>query len=238
MKKILIVLSAFTLFFACTKKETVKGLELTGVVEGLKQGKLYIHKISDTTMVTMDSIVIHGDSHFTTNIDISEPEMLYLSVDRGVSKATDNLLPFFAEPGKMEIKTSLKEFYAKAKISGSKNQELWEKYKQTKSIISDEIIKVTSLNLYAQKMKNEKMHDSLDNVYEHLTIRNYLNAVNFAVNNGKHEIAPYIALTEIYDTNLKYLDTIQKTMSPEVAKSKYGKLLADFIKERKATEKK
>jgi hypothetical protein len=41
--------------------------------------------------------------------------------------------------------------------------------------------------------------------------------------------APYITLSEIYDINLKYLDTIQKSMTPKVAKSMYGKKLTNFV---------
>jgi hypothetical protein len=37
---------------------------------------------------------------------------------------------------------------------------------------------------------------------------------------------------------LKLLDTINKTLSPKVAKSKYGKRLNEWIKERKITEEK
>ena len=60
---------------------------------------------------------------------------------------------------------------------------------------------------------------------------------NFAVNNADFEVAPYLALAEIPDINLKYLDTIQKSLSPKVAKSTYGKKLDVLIKERKASEK-
>jgi len=51
-------------------------------------------------------------------------------------------------------------------------------------------------------------------------------------------VAPYIALAEIYDINLKYLDTIQKSLSPKVAQSKYGIKLKELIKERKIIENK
>jgi hypothetical protein len=56
-----------------------------------------------------------------------------------------------------------------------------------------------------------------------------LYATNFAINNKNFEVAPYIALSEIYDINIKYLDTIQKSMSPKVAKSLYGKKLTEYI---------
>jgi len=60
--------------------------------------------------------------------------------------------------------------------------------------------------------------------------------VNFALNNKDYEVAPYLAVSEIFDANIKYLDTIQKSLSPEVRDSKYGKSLTDFIKERRKLE--
>ena len=67
--------------------------------------------------------------------------------------------------------------------------------------------------------------------------RKYLYTTNFAVNHANYEIAPYLALAEIYDINLKYLDTIQKSLSPKVAKSLYGKKLIALIAERQKLEK-
>ena len=63
--------------------------------------------------------------------------------------------------------------------------------------------------------------------------KKYLYAINFAVSNKDYEVAPYVALTEINDATIKYLDTIQKSMSPKVAKSRYGVLLTKYISERK-----
>ncbi|MCG2611221.1 DUF4369 domain-containing protein [Flavobacterium sp. SM15] len=237
MKKIVLVLAATALLTACNKKEeSDKGLTLTGEVKGLTQGKLYIHKIADTSLVTLDSIIVKGDSHFSSSIDLKEPEMLYLSLDRGVTESIDNLIPFFAEPGTMNIETTLNEFYAKAKIKGSKNQELLELYNKTKAVFNDKQNKTSSLLFMAGKNANSKIYDTLKQANDKLIIRKYLNAVNFAVNNGKHEVAPYIALSEISDANIKYLDTIQKSMSAEVAKSKYGKLLTEFVAKRKEAE--
>ena len=66
--------------------------------------------------------------------------------------------------------------------------------------------------------------------------RRYLFSINFALNNKDSEIAPYIALAEVYDANIKYLDTINKSMTPKVAKSKYGMMLSKFVDQRKKTE--
>jgi hypothetical protein len=57
------------------------------------------------------------------------------------------------------------------------------------------------------------------------------------VNNKNSEIAPYIALAEIYNANVKYLDTIYNALPKEIANSKYGLELDKFIKKRKEEEK-
>ena len=47
----------------------------------------------------------------------------------------DNELLVFAEPGQMDIQTDLEKFYAKANITGSKNNDLYTEYKKGKSAI-------------------------------------------------------------------------------------------------------
>lgn len=238
MKKTLMTLCTVALLAIACKKETETGnsLHLTGTVDGLKQGKLYLKKIVDTSFVTIDSFTIKGNSNFESTLKIDHPEMYYLFLDRGTSKSLDNRLMFFAEPGNMTITTTLKEFYAKTKVTGSKNNELYEDYKKIKSRYTDEENQALSMMLFAEKMRDAKMLDSLKDRNEKLIIRRYLSAVNFAVNNAKYDVAPYIALTDIYDANIKYLDTIQKSLTPEVSHSYYGKLLQEFIAKRKQQE--
>ena len=68
--------------------------------------------------------------------------------------------------------------------------------------------------------------------------RKYLYTTNFAVNHADYDVAPYVAVAEIYDINLKFLDTIEKSMTPKIAKSLYGKKLKKLIKVRKELENK
>jgi hypothetical protein len=81
----------------------------------------------------------------------------------------------------------------------------------------------------ALKNNNTKALDSLKIKQDSNIKRKYLFATNFAINNREYEVSPYIALSEIYDINIKYLDTIQKSMSPKVAKSLYGKKLTEYV---------
>ncbi|CAM4412482.1 DUF4369 domain-containing protein [Flavobacterium terrigena] len=236
MKKI-IALATIVLLFACSKSDNKTGnVELTGNVEGLKQGKLYIHQLKDTNLVILDSIIIAGESNFETKFQIDEPQMLYLSLDRGTTESNDNSILFFAEPGKMKIETTLNGFFTNAKVSGSENQKVYEKYLKIKTNLNDENLVLLEKELKNNTTKNAAITEEINNKRDKLTIRKYLFTANFALVNPKYEVSPYIALTEIPDANLKLLDTINKTLSPKVAKSKYGKRLGEWIKERKTRE--
>jgi len=224
-------------FFSCTEKKSEKNFVLTGNIKGLKEGKLYIQRMKDTVLVAIDSIKISGDSHFTSEFDIQSPEMLYLFLDRGVTNSLDNNIPFFAEQGKMNIETSLDFFTADAKITGSKNHELYEEYKKVMSKFIDKDLELIQKKVMAYKENKTDEIAKIEEEQNGILKRKYLYSTNFAVNNGDYEVAPYVALAEIYDINLKYLDTIHKTMTPKVAKSLYGKKLTEYYNERKKSGK-
>lgn len=235
-KSIVLVLSTLFLF-SCADKKSDKNFVLTGNIKGLKEGKLYIQRMEDTTLVAIDSIIISGDSNFKSEFDIQSPEMLYLFLDRGVSNSLDNNIPFFAEQGKMNIETSLDFFTADAKITGSKNHELYEEYKKVMSKFIDKDLELIQKKVMAYKENKTDEIAKIEEEQNGILKRKYLYSTNFAVNNGDYEVSPYVALAEIYDINLKYLDTIHKTMTPKVAKSLYGKKLTEFYNERKKSEK-
>lgn len=229
MKKISIAFIAITLLFACSEKKSENNLHLTGNIKGLKKGTLYVQRVANNKLVALDTIAIDGNSNFETNIDLQSPEMLYLFLDRGVSNSLDNNLLFFAEPGDISIETNLENYIADAKVTGSKNQDLYYEYKKVDKRFQDESLTLIEKKFNAMKNKNESELTSIVAKQETNIKRKYLYATNFAINNKDYEVAPYIALSEIYDINLKYLDTIHKSMSPKVAQSLYGKKLTEYI---------
>jgi hypothetical protein len=229
MKKSIFAFITLLLLVACNKEVSKTNLHLTGNIKGLKKGTLYIQRVVDTNLVAIDTIKIDGDSKFETDIDLKSPEMLYLFLDRGVTNSLDNNILFFAEPGAVNIETNLDSYISSAKISGSKNQEKYEEYKKIDTRFRDENLDMIEQKFKAIKNNNTKAIDSLTEKQNNNTKRKYLFATNFAINNREYEVSPYIALSEIYDINIKYLDTIQKSMSPKVAQSLYGKKLTDYV---------
>ena len=237
MKKLVLALFAISAIVACKQEEnTDTNVHISGNIKGLSQGKLFLQKLQDSSLITIDSININGNSNFESHINLDSPEVLYLFLDRGQTKSIDNSLPFFAEPGQIKIETTLERFFADAKITGSKNHDLWVKFDSLNSKFRDQ-----NLALMAKRLKNElkpnpSTTDSIENEYQKLLKRKYRYTAHFAVSNANKEIAPYLALSEIANINTAFLDTIQKSMTPEVAKSKYGKMLKEYVKKRKSEE--
>ena len=229
MKKISIAFVTLTLVFACSEKKLENNLHLTGNIKGLKKGTLYVQRVTNNKLVALDTIAIDGSSNFETNIELKSPEMLYLFLDRGVSNSLDNNLLFFAEPGNVNIDTDLENYIADAKVTGSKNQDLYYEFKKVDNRFQDEELSLIEKKFKALKSNNEKEIASITAQQESNIKRKYLYATNFIINNKEYEVAPYLALSEIYDINMKYLDTIQKSLTPKVSKSLYGKKLTEYI---------
>jgi hypothetical protein len=229
MKKISIAFVTLTLVFACSEKKLKNNLHLTGNIKGLKKGTLYVQRVTNNKLVALDTIAIDGSSNFETNIELKSPEMLYLFLDRGVSNSLDNNLLFFAEPGNVNIDTDLENYIADAKVTGSKNQDLYYEFKKVDNRFQDEELSLIEKKFKALKSNNEKEIASITAQQESNIKRKYLYTTNFIINNKEYEVAPYLALSEIYDINMKYLDTIQKSLTPKVSKSLYGKKLTEYI---------
>lgn len=230
MKK-LYIFTALLLVISCAK---TPDLTVKTNIKGLKKGAVYLKKIKDTTLITLDSVLINGNSSFELHTSLESPEVLYLFLNKNTDE--DDAIAFFADKGVTEINTTLKNFVFDAKIKGSNQHSTWEDYKTM-------IAKLNSrnLDLIKEKFDTLKAGDTtkltlINTESNNLLKRKYLYTVNFAINNKDSEVAPYLALTEIYNANIKLLDTINKVLTPEVKASKYGKELQLFIDNIKETD--
>ena len=235
MKKISLLLLTVLTFISCSQKET--NLKVSGNIKGLKKGTLYLQMIEDTSLVNIDSVTINGDSDFLLQANIESPQMMYLYLNKVDNSEFDDRLDFFADQGEVKINTSLEKFETDAKITGSKNQEKLMEYRKMMSRFNDSNLDIIKENFEAQKAEDEEKLIELDNRYDRLLKRKYLYTVNFAINNKDLELAPYLALSEVFDANIKYLDTIYNSLEKNIQKSKYGKQLKSFLKERRKEEK-
>ncbi|MFV0564201.1 MAG: DUF4369 domain-containing protein [Flavobacteriaceae bacterium] len=207
-------------------KETAD-LTVKGNIKGLKKGTVYLKKLQDTAVITLDSFNINGSSGFELHSNMEAPEVLYLDLDK--NSAENDRIAFFANKGITEINTTLKNFVFDAQINGSEQQKTLENYKSMISKFNDQNLNLIKESLEARKEADSTKLDSIERIYNNLLKRRYLYTVNFALNNKDSEVAPYLALTEIYDANIKLLDTINNSLTERVKTSKYGKELQTYI---------
>jgi len=231
MKKIFYIVTIVGLLFSCGKK--TGSLTVNGNIEGLKKGTLYLQKYQDTLLVTVDSIQLVGESEFTLVDEIQEPEIYYLIL----GEKPDEKISFFAEKGMLTITSKLSNFTTSAKITGSERQELLEQYLKIIRQFNGKQLDNIKAKFDAQRNKDIALLTQITKDEENLLKRRYLFTTNFAVNNGKSEVAPYIALNYMYYANIKLLDTVNNSLSKKIQHSKYGKQLDQFIANIKENEK-
>ena len=230
------VLILFLIFINCQQSKIDENRNLMivkGKIEGLRKGKLFLQKIEDTLLVSVDSIQISGTPLFEFKTDIETAEIFYLYLDKEDGDSINDRILFFGEEGLIEINTLLKTFESSAKITGSKNQELLQEYISFDRKFNDQNLGLMQKFYQAQIDQNNKLADSLQYKIDNLLKRRYLYTINFAANNTDQNIAPYLALTRVYDANLSLLDSIAVKMTQQVKESKYGMEFINFLNERR-----
>ena len=236
----LIVLLLLLILIGCEKnsKPSGKTMLLTGTVEGLRKGTLFLQKIQDSVLVNIDSVVVKGSPRFQFRTEINSPEIYYLYLNKEDGDSLNDRILFFAEKGKITINTLLKTFESSAKVTGSENQKLLQEYRKLARNFDDKNLEYIKAYYEAAKENNKtKERDSIEKAMDNLLKRRYLYALNSASTHGDNVIAPFIALTEVYDANIVFLDTIASKLTDKVKSSKYGIEFIDFIATRKANEK-
>lgn len=229
MKKVLYSLLLLTIISACGESITENTMTVSGTVKGLKKGTLYLQHVPDSTLVTVDSLEVKGDGNFNFQTELESAEIFYLYLDKKDDNDINDRITFFGEPGTITINTSWNTFDTNALVSGSETHKKLEEYKKYMSTINLRNLELLRQSTNTETPLDSLQLDSLQRQSDRNTQRGYLFAINFALNNKDSYVAPYIAITEIANANVKYLDSINNSLTPEVAESKYGRLLKEHI---------
>ncbi|WP_372745713.1 DUF4369 domain-containing protein [Lutibacter sp.] len=231
MKKLISCIILISVLAACTKDKTGNMLVKVSV-DGLKKGTVYLQKMKDTVLVSVDSVEINGDGIFVLSDEIETPEVYIVSLDKIASEK----ITFFGEKGEITINSRVEKFATSAKITGSKNQEKLEEYKAMSKKFTGKQLDLLKEKFEAHQKNDTALIAKILKDEKSLLKRKYYYTTNFAVVNADFETAPYLALTELYNANIKLLDTVNNSLTEKVKLSKYGKELDKFIKEIKQSE--
>ncbi|MDE1207193.1 DUF4369 domain-containing protein [Tenacibaculum larymnensis] len=234
MKKIIALFAIALVAFACSSKKE-GNMVVKGQIKGLKKGTLYLQKMKDTLLVSVDSMALLGDDKFILTDNIESPVIYYLTFD---GNTTDKHIMFFGEEGEITINDKIEEFGFKPEIKGSKNQEVMDEYRKVNQRFIDQRLDFVKKEVEARQAQDEVQLEQVEADYKKMIRRRYLFSTNFAIANADSEAAPYIALSELYDANIQLLDTINNSLTDKVKSSEYGKRLQKFVDDIKAKEEK
>lgn len=214
---------------SCGKEhDTNANFTLKGYVKGLKKGTVYLQKQQDSLVVTIDSLEIKGNPNFELHTNLEEPEVLYLKLDKNASE--EEMIVFFADTGVTEIRSTRQLFNYNSSIKGSKQQKVLDEYMATLTKLNNRNLELIQSNF------EQKNNTSIAEQQQNFLKRKYTYTINFALNNNDSEVAPYLALYEIPNTSIHYLDTIYNSLTPKIQSSKYGKLLKQTVDLRTSLE--
>ena len=223
MKKEFLIFNLLILTYSCSTNETK--MIVSGNIDGLKKGTLYLQEQQDSIIVSIDSVFVEGNSNFKLETEINEPDIYYLYLDKNDGDSLNDIITFFGNNGKINIKTSLKNFDSSYEISGSKNTELLQEYFFIIRKFNLQNLDLLEIFYKAQIENNQTKIDSVNTQIENLIKRKYLYTLNFATNNSEFEISPYLAVSQIADANQEFLLKLYDTLPEKIKNSKYGKIL-------------
>lgn len=224
MKKILL-LFIFLLTGCNTEKNS---MIISGEIDGLRKGTLYLQTLKDSLIISLDSVKIDGDSKYKLKTNIEEPDLFYLYLDKYDGDSLNDVITFFGNKGDIIINSRLQTFDSGYEISGSKNSELLNEYLSIIRQYNFQNLDLLGIFYNAQIENNQDRIDSVNLELENLIRRKYLYSLNFAITNSDYEISPYIAISQIPDANKELLLKLYDTLSIDVKNSKYGKLLKNI----------
>jgi hypothetical protein len=234
MKKIIAVLVVSILMVACSS-EKEGNMIVEGNIKGLKKGTLYLQKMNDTALFSVDSMDVFGDGNFKLTDNVISPEMYYLNFK---GNTNEKRILFFGNKGTITLNDNIDTFGFDTEIIGSENQVVLNKFTKINDKFKNQRLQFIKKEFDAIKSKNADSIAKVKTDFDRMIRRKYLFTTNFALTNSGSEAAPYIALTELYDANIKLLDTINKSLSEKVKNSTYGKRLDTYITEIKNKENK
>ena len=216
------------LIFLSSCRSNKDNMIVSGNVDGLMKGTLYLQAQRDSLLVNLDSINLRGDGNFKLSTDIIEPDIYYLYLDKQDGDSLNDIITFFGNKGDIQINTRLSTFDSSFEISGSENSDLLNEYNSIIRKYNLQNLDLLEIFYNAQIENNQTRIDSVNFELENLIRKKYLYTLNFSITNSTNEISPYIAVSQIPDANVGLLRKLYDTLPEMIKDSKYGKILKEI----------
>ena len=220
MRKLILGLTAITVMASCTSQKSDEFI-IQGKVRGEKVEKVYLQKIVESNLKSIDSAVVeNGIFKFTGNI--SSPDLYYIGLDE------NRFISFFNEPSKIQVDFHT-DSLANPNVTGSKSDEDYRDYiTMVEKQRSVQVGLYTAYNEASRNADSTKMKE-LEKEFEASDEAQKVEIVGFIKANSNSFIAPYVALRHAYVMELDDMEKVYASFGKEVAASNFATLLNERI---------
>ena len=222
MKRFLLSISALALLASCNS--TSKNTEVTITIDGLKKGTVYLQKITEAGLINLDSVESNGKETLNLGLNLNHPELIYAYLDKADGSTFNDRLAFFAEPGAIQIATSLTNFENDAVIKAGEEHEAFESLQVMLSRFTKKDFELMQL-AQTDRISDERFVDSIVNKSNSNNLKRYQFIANYALTNPNKYVSAYLVTSEGEELNPKWKDSIFNGFSDAIKKSSYGQLL-------------
>lgn len=164
MKKILFLLIVAIVAISCAQNEDKNQL-LSGNVEGVETGTVYLQKFRNKTFYVIDSSeIVDGKFSFSTEVEL--PEIYGLTLD-----TTRSSYLLFLDKKQTSVVLDTAKYFANTKVVGSDLQDLFVDYKSKRNVKIDSLIKQNPSSLvsayvlyrdYSYRLSPEEIRSNID----------------------------------------------------------------------------
>jgi len=227
IKILFISLLTVIVLASCTQKAKNE-FTITGTVDSVFNGMIYLQKRVDAPLVTIDSTQFPGGK-FSFKGTIDYPEVYYLAIP-----ATKSSVPLFIEPAEIIVNINTKELN-KTKITGSKTQAAYESYLDMLDQFNTKIRESYQMYNTAQEngdQEKARYYDSLTNVLDEQRSQF---SKNYVLENVKSFVSPYIIYRNSYAYDMEELEKALGAFDTSLSHSLYTGFINSYLATLKRT---
>lgn len=227
MRNLSITLFAVILMASCTKAPKNAFL-ISGTLDSVFNGTVYLQKRVDAPLVTIDSAQFSGGK-FTIKGTIDYPQVYYLTIP-----STKSSVPFFIEPAEIIVNINTK-IINKTKITGSKSQAQYDAYLDMLDQFNARMKESYQMYNTAEQIGDQEKVHYYDSLIMVLDEQRSQYSKNYVLENPGSFISPYIVYRNSYTYEMEELEKALSTFDTSLSHSIYTEWLSDYLATLKRT---
>jgi len=188
-----------------------------------------LQKRTETPLTTVDSAKLqNGKFEFAGTINY--PEVYYINIE-----GTKSLIPFFLEPGEVQMDINHKELN-KSRITGSPSQEAYDAYLNILDQYNFQLRQNYSMYSKAKELGDAAKEAQYDSLIVKVEEERSQFIKNYVRENNASPISPYLLYRNLYDYDLRELSEVVNNFDTTLNASPYMPFVSDYLKTLKRTD--